>query len=102
LLRIQFFGHTASCRVGGKKSPKEVPATFNAHSDTVAEKPMFHDAFRRSRCIIPASGYYEWKAVSGAKEPYYYSAADSGVLSIAGLWDHWRDRENGEPCSLVP
>ena len=87
-----------------KKSLKEVPATFNARSDTVAEKPMFRDAFRRSRCIIPASGYYEWQAVNGAKQPYYYSAADCSVLSIAGLWDQWRDRETGEPllsCTMI-
>jgi putative SOS response-associated peptidase YedK len=87
-----------------KKSLKEVPATFNARSDTVADKPMFRDAFRRSRCIIPASGYYEWKAVNGAKQPYYYSAADGSVLSIAGLWDQWKDRESREPllsCTMV-
>src|SRR5215469_3668502 len=53
-----------------KKSLKEVPATFNVRSDTVAEKSMFRDAFRRSRCIIPASGYYEWKAVNGAKQAH--------------------------------
>jgi putative SOS response-associated peptidase YedK len=73
-----------------KKSLKEVPATFNARSETVAEKPMFRSAFKRSRCIIPASGYYEWHAENGGKQPYYFSAANGGVLSIAGLWDEWR------------
>jgi putative SOS response-associated peptidase YedK len=87
-----------------KKSLKEVPATFNARSDAVAEKPMFRDAFRRSRCIIPASGYYEWQAVNGGKQPYYFTAANDGVLSIAGLWDQGKDVQTGEPllsCTMI-
>jgi putative SOS response-associated peptidase YedK len=82
-----------------KKSLKEIPATFNARSDTVAEKPMYRDAFKRSRCIIPASGYYEWRAEGGGKQPYYFSPADGGVLSIAGLWDEWR--EGNSPGRLL-
>jgi putative SOS response-associated peptidase YedK len=87
-----------------KKSLKEVPATFNARSDTVADKPMFRSAFGRSRCIIPASGYYEWQTVNGRKQPCYFSAANGGVLAIAGLWDQWRDVQTGEPlisCTMI-
>ena len=43
-----------------KKNLKEAPATFNARAETVAEKPMFREAFKRRRCIIPASGFFEW------------------------------------------
>jgi putative SOS response-associated peptidase YedK len=74
-----------------KKAIKDLPATFNARAETVADKPMFRSAFKRSRCIAPASGYYEWKTINGAKQPFYFSAADGGPLSIAGLWDSRND-----------
>jgi len=80
-----------------KKTAKEVPSTFNARAETVAEKPMFRSAFKRTRCIVPASGYYEWRAAEGGKQPYFISAARGEVLSIAGLWDQWKDPETGEP-----
>jgi putative SOS response-associated peptidase YedK len=87
-----------------KKTTKEVPATFNARAETVAEKPMFRSAFKRTRCIVPASGYYEWRAVEGAKQPYFISAANGEVLSTAGLWDQWKNPETGEmisSCTLI-
>jgi putative SOS response-associated peptidase YedK len=87
-----------------KKTIKEMPATFNARAETILDKPMFRDAFRRHRCIIPASGYYEWLKVPDGKQPYYFSAADGGVLSIAGLWDRWSDPATGQPvisCTMV-
>jgi putative SOS response-associated peptidase YedK len=65
---------------------------------------MFRSAFKRTRCIIPASGYYEWQTINGAKQPYYFSASDAGVLSIAGLWGEWNDITSGEPrlpCTMI-
>ncbi len=79
-----------------KKTAKEVPSTFNARAETIAQKPMFRSAFKRTRCIVPASGYYEWRAVQGGKQPYFISAADGAVLSIADLWDEWKDPEARE------
>jgi putative SOS response-associated peptidase YedK len=58
---------------------------------------MFRDAFRRHRCIVPASGYYEWLKTPDGKQPYLISAADGGVLSFAGVWDQWENPETGEP-----
>jgi putative SOS response-associated peptidase YedK len=79
------------------KPLKEVPATFNARADTVHEKPMFREAFKRRRCIIPASGFYEWTGEKGDKTPHLFTAADGNpVLAFAGLWDKWRNKETGE------
>jgi SOS response associated peptidase (SRAP) len=72
-----------------KKTAKDVPSTFNARAETVADKPMFRSAFKHNRCIIPASGYFEWKKMPDGKQPYFISAADGGVPNIAGLWDGW-------------
>jgi putative SOS response-associated peptidase YedK len=82
-----------------KKPVKQLPATFNARAESVADKPMFRDAFKRHRCIIPASGYYEWIKRPDGKQPYFISAADGDVLSFAGLWDRWKNPETGEPVT---
>jgi putative SOS response-associated peptidase YedK len=87
-----------------KKPLKDLPATFNARAETAADKPVFRDAFMRRRCIIPASGYYEWRKVQDGRQPYYISAADGGVLSFAGLWDRWTSPQTGEPlvsCTII-
>jgi putative SOS response-associated peptidase YedK len=87
-----------------KKPLKQLPASFNARAETVADKPMFRDAFARHRCVIPASGYYEWLKRSDGRQPYFISAADGGVLSFAGLWDRWKNPETGEPvisCTII-
>src|SRR4051812_42982508 len=87
-----------------KKTARETPATFNARAETVAEKPMFRGAFKRTRCLIPISGYYEWKTTSDGKQPYYFSRVDGGPITVAGLWDEWRDVDSGEPlksCTMI-
>ena len=87
-----------------KQSRKELPSTFNARAETVTGRPSFRDAFRERRCIIPASGYYEWKPMPGGKQPYYISARDGSILPFAGLWDEWHDPESGEQirsCTII-
>lgn len=76
-----------------QKPLRELPATFNAPIETVPEKPMFRSTFRSRRCIVPASGYFEWTD----KVPRFFSAADgSPILALAGLWEAWRNPESGE------
>jgi putative SOS response-associated peptidase YedK len=79
-----------------KKPLNELPSTFNARAETVAEKPMFRSAFKARRCIIPASGFYEWTGKSGSKTPHYFSARDSRPLAFAGLWERCRNPETEE------
>src|SRR5215471_6705226 len=86
-----------------QKPLKQLPASFNARAETVANKPMLRDAFKRHRCVIPASGYYEWEKRPDGRQPYFISAA-GGVLSFAGLYDRWKNPETGEPvisCTII-
>jgi len=68
---------------------------FNARSETVGEKPAFRDAARRARCVVPASGFYEWRVgAGGVKQPYYVHRRDGAPLALAGLF---AERPQGEP-----
>ena len=60
-------------------------ATFNARAETIETKPVFRDAFKRTRCLIPISGYHEWQDTPGGKQPWYFTARDgSPLLTAAG------------------
>ncbi len=88
------------------KSLKELKlATFNARAETVATKSFFRGPFKRKRCLIPVSGYYEWQDTPGGKQPWYFTARDgSPALTVAGLWDEWQDRETGttlKSCTMI-
>lgn len=66
------------------------PSGFvNARAETAAEKPTFRDPFRRRRCLVPASGFFEWKAVGKKKQPYLVRPARGGLFAYAGVWDRW-------------
>lgn len=77
---------------------------FNARAESLTEKAAFRKAFAQRRCLLPASGYYEWRVVPGLtddrgrprKQPYYITPQDGSVMAFAGLWEFWRDPE-GEP-----
>lgn len=76
------------------KEPSPKFATFNARSETVAEKPTFRTAWEKSQtCLIPALGYYEWKGEKGSKQPYFIRTKNSEPLVMAGLWDYWRGHD---------
>jgi len=75
---------------------------FNARAETVAEKPSFRSAYRRRRCLIPASGFYEWRLEHGRKQPYCCHIGHR-LFSMAGIWEHWQDSAGNEiqSCAVI-
>ncbi len=77
---------------------------FNARAETVAHKPLFRDAIKSKRCLVLASGFYEWQKQGGKKQAYYIRRADKRPLAFAGLWDVWEDNITGEAiesCTII-
>lgn len=79
------------------KDPREFPLMINARAETMAEKPAFRDALKHGRCIIPASGYYEWHTgPDKKKQPYYITLNDDQPMALAGLYATWVGPEGEE------
>ena len=68
--------------------------TFNARSETIAEKPSFRVAYRKRRCLVPSNGFYEWEKRDRKKQPWYFHLPDQQVFAFAGLWEDWLDPES--------
>jgi putative SOS response-associated peptidase YedK len=74
------------------KSPTEHAPLINGRIESILEKPSFKDSVVRRRCVIPASGYYEWHvAADGTKQPFYITAGTDGMFALAGLYEWWAD-----------
>ena len=75
---------------------------INARCETVAEKPAFRAAFKRRRCIIPASGFYEWKGKKSPKQPVHIHMMTDSVFGFAGLWETWKGPDGPiESCTII-
>mgnify|MGYP001024583865 CR=1 FL=1 len=82
---------------GWVKDPRAFSLLINARAETMAEKPSFRDAVRNARCIVPASGYYEWmKGKDGVRQPYYITMADDSPMVFAGLYSTWSGPDGEE------
>ena len=72
------------------KGPTDGPLLINARAETIAEKPAFRSAARERRCLIPATGFYEWtKDEEGNRLPWYIHPNDEDMLAFAGIWQVW-------------
>lgn len=75
---------------------------INARSDSLG-KPTFRKVFAAQRCLLPATGFYEWRAVGKRKEPVHFSLTGGGLMAFAGLWSVWADgtRKVGTCCLIT-
>lgn len=74
---------------------------INARSETAAEKPAFRAAWRARRCVLPASGFFEWMKVEEGKVPHLIRHADQALLALGGLWESWRSGDGSELESVT-
>lgn len=77
---------------------------INSRCEEAATKAAFRSAWKSRRCLVPVSGFYEWQAVEGSKtkQPWYFTPADGGVFTFAGLWESWgKDAERVETFTLL-
>lgn len=80
------------------------PLLINARGETIAEKPAFREAVRARRCLVPATGFYEWtKTADGSRDPWYVSMSDETPLVMAAIWQDWHgpDGETLRTCAVV-
>ncbi|RMF10945.1 MAG: SOS response-associated peptidase [Alphaproteobacteria bacterium] len=84
------------------KGPDSRFSMINARAETLASKPAYRGAFRYRRCLLPANGFYEWKALpKGPRQPYFIAMGDGGLIFFAGLWEHWLGPDGSELASVT-
>ncbi|HEX7242624.1 MAG TPA: SOS response-associated peptidase [Longimicrobiaceae bacterium] len=89
----------------------KAPEPINARSEDAAGKPYFRSAFRSRRCLVPASGFYEWQKTPDGKVPHWIHRADGEPFTFAGLWEVWHPKDaepvhsfcilTTSPCDLM-
>ena len=78
--------------VKSKEAADEFRAyTLNARTETIFDKPSFRSAIVKRRCLIPASGFFEWQTIGTKKYPYYISLKNQEIFSFAGIWESWEE-----------
>ncbi len=72
------------------KDPAVGAKLINARAESLSERPAFRDAFRRRRCLVPATAFYEWRRGTKPKQPFAVHRRDGAPLAFAGLWENWK------------
>ncbi|MCG7940593.1 MAG: SOS response-associated peptidase [Candidatus Thiodiazotropha lotti] len=77
--------------------------TINARAETVDNKPAYRAAFKYRRCLIPCSGFFEWKKENNIKQPYCFRPTSQPLFALAGLYEHWQDKSGREidSCTIL-
>jgi putative SOS response-associated peptidase YedK len=84
------------------KEPSTKYSMFNAKSETLSKSRAFREPFKRRRCLVLASGYYEWRKEGNQKLPFYITPEDQSGFAFAGLWDRWKgDDRVIESCTII-
>ena len=78
------------------EDPKIGNRMFNARAETLATSPVFREALRRRRCLVPVDSFYEWRREGKVRQPFRVVGRDGWPLALAGLWSGWRDADTGE------
>lgn len=78
------------------KDPASFTLLINGRAETAQQKPSFRASMSHRRCLIPATGFYEWRRTPEGKQPYWISPRNGGVMAFAGLWDTWSDPDGGD------
>ncbi len=74
---------------------------INARAETISSKPSYRDAFRYRRCLVPASGFYEWDRRGPVSQPYYFHPAKADFMAMAAVWEHWLHPSGSEILSVA-
>lgn len=80
---------------------RAAPLLFNARAETAAQKPTFRPSLQRRRCIAPADGWYEWKAIGRFKQPYLVRRIDREPAMFAALWESWEGPDGARGRALA-
>lgn len=83
------------------KEPRTSFSTINARAETLATSAVFRGPFKSRRCLVPASGFYEWQKLEKGKQPFCIRLRGGDLFAFAGLYDIWRDREGNELYSYT-
>ncbi|HEY5996850.1 MAG TPA: SOS response-associated peptidase [Candidatus Deferrimicrobiaceae bacterium] len=85
------------------KDPRDALRPINARAEGVAEKASFRGPFRHHRCLVPASGFFEWRKSGGGKRPYFVRPKGGGLFGLAAIWDGWMGADGSEieSCAIL-